>query len=89
MAAPLTYKQRMAAAAFLTQNFKFERYVYLSLSTIGAGLALALAAWMGFVLNDTGTVFAMLGASGVLTLSLGRVLYIWNTISKVIVKGEI
>jgi hypothetical protein len=86
---PLTFDERMKAAKYLTENYRGVQQAYLWLSVIAVGLVLAIAAWMAFILKDWKTVLPMFGASGVLSWSLGRLLYTWNTISRILVEGKL
>jgi DMSO reductase anchor subunit len=88
-AAPLTFEERMTAAKYLTENYQGVQQAYLWLSVVAVGLVLAMAGWMAFVLKDWKTVIPMFGASGVLSLSLGRLLHTWNTISRILVEGKL
>lgn len=87
--APLTFAERMQVADFLTQKYKAPQQAYLWLSVAAAGLVLAMAAWMTFVVRDWKTALPMVGASGVVSASLGRLLHTWNMISRILVEGKL
>lgn len=79
----------MKAADYLVQEFKIERYAYLGLSAAAAILVVVLAGWMAFVLKEQSAVLPMFGSAGVIAASQGRMLHIWTTITKLLVKGEV
>lgn len=62
---------------FLLNNFKIERYVYLSVTLLSIILLLIIAVIL-FLSKDYKSIFIMLGPTGLITLVFSRVLKMWS-----------
>lgn len=62
---------------FLLNNFKVERYVYLSVTLISIILLLIIAVIL-FLSKDYKSILIMLGPTGLITLVFSRVLKMWS-----------
>ena len=67
--------------------FRFERFAYLILSFIACLVLLGASIWL-FRSKDTAAALAIFGSSGVLTLTLARMLSMWNQAWKVVTRGD-
>lgn len=85
---------KLKIAREITQMFNMERYVYIACCSIAVALLLTNA---GIIIWTKNTDFAPLsllfGASGLITYSIGRLIYMWNKlvdliISEVTERGE-
>lgn len=76
---PDNLENRLKVVKQLTDLFKFERMVYLSVSLIslimllGSALSLMIRGQAG-----TAELTMLFGSSGLITYSSGRLLYMWN-----------
>jgi len=72
-------EQRMQVIERLTQLFKFERLVYLSVT--GVSLVLLVACAISLLIRDeagTAELSGLFGSSGLITYTAGRLLYMWS-----------
>ncbi len=77
--ARLTFKQRMEVANWLNDKFKFERYIYLFLTTASVTAVVGLAVfWLSVGRQDWQTFSALFAPAGLVTFAQGRVLHVWN-----------
>jgi hypothetical protein len=74
-----TYDQKINALKKLLRMFRFERYVHSSLAILSL---IVLISMLIVLLNrghlDVPQLSAIFGSSGLITIALGRVLYLWN-----------
>ena len=74
-----TYDQRIKALEKLLKMFRFERYLHSSLAVLSL---IVLISMLVVLLSkgrlDIPQLSAIFGSSGIITIALGRVLYIWN-----------
>jgi hypothetical protein len=74
------FDEKLAAVERLVKLFRFERSVYLIITTVSLLMLLGSA---GFLLFDGRTdrlevLVALFGSSGLITYSLGRLLRMWD-----------
>lgn len=85
--APLEeWEIRMRMVERMLAAFRFERFAYLALSFIACLVLLGASVWL-FKSKDTTAALAIFGSSGVLTLTLARMLYMWNQAWKLVAGG--
>ena len=72
-----TWEVRMRMVEALLRAFRFERFAYLFLAMVSCMVLLSASVWL-FQQKDTNAATAMFGAGGVLTLTIARVLRMWN-----------
>ena len=77
---------RMRMVERMLAAFRFERFAYLILSFIACLVLLGASVWL-FKSRDTTAALAIFGSSGVLTLTLARLLYMWNQAWKLVAGG--
>jgi hypothetical protein len=71
------------ALAFLLDNFKIERYIYLGVTLFSIVLLLIIT--VIFILNgDYESIFILLGPAGLITFSFSRVLKMWTDCIEII-----
>jgi hypothetical protein len=72
-------KDRMDAVERLTNLFRMERIVYLTITTMSLAILLTSAAVL-LINKSAGTVelTGLFGSSGLITYSTGRLLAMWN-----------
>jgi hypothetical protein len=70
---------QLARVLTLIKAFSFERYVYLTITSLSVVMLLAAAAKL-LLSNkpDLAVLTALFGSSGLITYSLGRVLRMWD-----------
>lgn len=83
-APPMTFDQRRLAAADLSRHCAPERWAHLLLSVVSAGGLLILAGALLTREPDWKTAVTMFGPAGIIALSQGRVLTIWNQIASIL-----
>jgi hypothetical protein len=77
--APPSLAERVSAVRQVTELFRTERLVYLGLTTVAVLLLLASA--LGLILQKSGdpaTLTLLFGSSGLITVSLTRLLKMWD-----------
>lgn len=82
-------KMRYEIVEKLTKLFKFERMVYLFMTIIA--LLILLVTITLTIINGaakTADLTLMFGSSGLITLSIGRLLKMWDQALKTIVTGK-
>jgi protein-S-isoprenylcysteine O-methyltransferase Ste14 len=81
------WEVRMRMVERMLAAFRFERFAYLALSFIACLVLLGASIWL-FKSKDTTAALAIFGSSGVLTLTLARMLYMWNQAWKLVAGGH-
>ncbi len=72
-------EERIQAIERLTQLFKFERGVYLLVTVLS--LVMLIASATSLMIKDTAgsaELSALVGSSGLITYTAGRLLYMWK-----------
>lgn len=72
-------KQRMEVVKELTNLFKFERMVYLSVTVLS--LIMLIGSALSLMIKDqagAAELTMLFGSSGLITYSAGRLLFMWN-----------
>ena len=87
---PDDIKARMDAVERLTNLFRMERFVYLTISTMSLAILLTSAAVL-LINRSAGTIelTGLFGSSGLITYSTGRLLTMWNQALQLLLAGEI
>ncbi len=82
--------QRLRAAKQITELFNFERYIYMACSVI-AVILLFISAIRLLVEGNVDYVGlgALFGSGGLITYSIGRLIYMWNRILELILSRNI
>jgi hypothetical protein len=84
------FDQRLAAIERITQLFKLERIVYLSITILALGMLLASAGilvWKGTA--GPAELSSLFGSSGLIAYSCGRVLFMWHrALSFLLTQGD-
>ncbi len=85
-----TLEARRRIVAELTNTYKAERYVYLSVSILSfiVILFLALDLYKEKKIN-TEQLVIFLGPAGFLTIAVSRILFMWSNSLKIIFTGKI
>ena len=74
-------RERLEMAKEITRLFSLERYAYVSCCGIAVVLLLINAVILIRNGNTNGTELTLLfGASGLITVSIGRLIYMWNKV---------
>ena len=77
----MTLNERMKVAGEITKLFSIERYVYISCCGVAVLLLLANAGMVIYEKKADATELALLfGSGGLITYSMGRLIYMWNKI---------
>ena len=82
-------EERVRAVRLLLDEFKLERYVYISV--IGVCLIILLSGAIIATLKasfDNATVVAMFGPSGVIAAMAGRLLKMWDRAAEIVSQRE-
>jgi hypothetical protein len=81
---------RLKVVEALLQAFKLERYIYIGLTVVCFVVLITVSIWQ-FVCADSGslsvrvaTLFGLLTPTGIITATVGRLLYMWNQALKFI-----
>lgn len=85
-APPPDLEARVRVVQLMLEAFRPERYAYLSLCVI----ACAVLIWSSirlFASGQTTTAIALFGSSGVMTVTLGLMLRMWNRAWKLVEGG--
>jgi len=79
------YQDQIEAATQITMLFKMERYVYIGCCGI-AVLLLIYCAYQVLQTNPNNTVVlaSLFGSGGLITFSVGRLIFMWNKIVDII-----
>lgn len=76
---------RLRAVQTLVKLFSFERYVYLATNSISVVMLLGAAGRLLMTQKpDTAVLVALFGSTGLITISLGRVLRMWDQAVRVL-----
>ena len=81
------WEWRMKMVERMLAAFRFERFAYLTLSFIACVVLLGASVWL-FRARETTAALAIFGSSGVLTLTLARMLRMWNKAWEVVTGGD-
>ncbi len=81
-------REKMNIAREITQMFNLERYVYI----VCCGIAVVLLLINAVMLTVKGVIdypalTLLFGASGLITYSIGRLIYMWNRLVDLILSG--
>jgi hypothetical protein len=79
------FAERMAAVERLTELFKLERFVHLSVTFVSLLMLLTSAGVLLFRGNaGPAELTGLFGSSGLITYSAGRLLYMWSQALKLL-----
>jgi predicted membrane channel-forming protein YqfA (hemolysin III family) len=85
----LALPERVKIAGEITKLFSLERYVYISCCGVAVLLLLANAGMVIYEKRADSTELALLfGSSGLITYSMGRLIYMWNKIVDLTLGGN-
>src|SRR5260221_8715667 len=76
-------ESRLNAAERLLKLFQMERYAYLSATLLALAFLMGTAIIL-VVKESYALAFGMFGATGVITFTIGRILYLWNNVFQAI-----
>lgn len=81
--APETLSDRVAAAKEIVRVFRAERMTYMLISLLAVGMLFTIL-WKQFTASDLSAaqLLAYFGSSGLIAVSAGRVLYMFNLVVK-------
>lgn len=80
------YRERLEAAKEITQLFSMERYAYIGC----CGIAVLLLFFCAFRIftsgaeTDMAVIGSLFGSGGLITFSVGRLIFMWNKIVDII-----
>ena len=80
------WEVRMRMVERMLAAFRFERFAYLTMSFIACLVLLGASIWL-FKSNNIPAALAIFGSSGVLTITLARMLSMWNQAWKLVAGG--
>jgi hypothetical protein len=81
------WEMRMRMVERMLAAFRFERFAYLAMSFVACIVLLGASIWL-FKADHWEASLAIFGSSGVLTLTLARMLHMWNQAWKLVAGGH-